>query len=96
MEGVGGGGGSKVFDQKAPSNGVAHRCHIRRRLKSRSVPVVGGAAAIFAQPGFEPPTKRCAVSYITIRPLLACSQKFSPLLGAASTTDKKPKLCVCV
>ena len=58
--------------------------------------VVGGAAAMFAQPEFEPLTKKSAVSCIMMRPLLALSQKFSPLLGAASATDKKPKPCVSV
>ena len=51
---------------------------------------------MFARPEFKPPTKKSAVSYITIWLLLALSQKFSPLLGAASATDKKPKLCVSV
>ena len=37
-----------------------------------------------------------AVSCITIRPLVSWSQKFSPLLGAVSATDKKPKLRVSV
>ena len=65
-------------------------------LKPGRSTVVGGAAAMFARPGFEPPTKKSAVSCITIRPLLALSQGFSPLLGAASATDKDPKLCVSV
>ena len=83
-------------------------CHIKRRSNgnvadcralgrpSESWSVVGGAAGIFARPGFEPPTKKCVVSCITIRPLLVLSQEFSALLGAASATDKKPKLFVSV
>ena len=61
------GGGSKVFTEKAPSNGEANCCPIQprsngntpmckifvRRLKSWSVDAGSGAAAIFAKPGFE-------------------------------------------
>ena len=71
-------GGSKVFAQKAPSSGVAYGCDIKRRsngnaadfggLNPGRLTVVGGAAAMFARPGFEPPSKRSAVSCITIRP----------------------------
>ena len=103
---VGGGGASKVFAQKAPSSGEAYRCHTKcrwngnaddckflgRRFESWSVTVVGGGGAIFAQLVFKPPTIKTLVSCITIRPLLAVSQMFSPLLGAAAATDKKPKL----
>ena len=46
----------------------------------------GGGAKV-ARLGFEPPTTRMPVGCITTRPLL---------LGAASATDKKPKLCVSV
>ena len=46
--------------------------------------VVGGAAAMFTRSGLEPPTKWPPASCITIRPLLDFTQKFSPLLGAAS------------
>ena len=56
----------------------------------------GGGGAISTQPGFEPPTKKTPVSCITIRPLLELRRNVSPLLGAASATDKKPKLCVSV
>ena len=57
-------------------------------------PTAGGVGgATFAPPGFEPPTKKSAVGCITIWPL---RQKVSPLLGAASATDKKPKLCASV
>ena len=80
-----GGKRSKVFAQKTPSSGEAHRCHINPRSNgnaahcgiffSRSNPgrstVVVGAAAMFAKPEFEPPTKKSAVGCITIRPLLA-------------------------
>ena len=57
--------------------------------------VGGGGGAVFTRPGFESPTKKTLVSCITIRPLLGL-RKASPLLGAASATDKKPKLCVSV
>ena len=57
--------------------------------------VGGGGGAKFAGPGFGPPTIRTAGSRITIRPLLALRQNVSPLLGAASATDKKPQLCDC-
>ena len=56
----------------------------------------GGGGAKFTRPGFKPPTKKTPVSCITIRPLLDLRRKVSPLLGAASATDKKPKLCVSV
>ena len=36
--------------------------------------VIGGAAAMFTQSGFEPPTKKSAPGCITIRPLLAMSE----------------------
>ena len=106
----GGGGGSKVFAQKAPSRGISLSHH--RRLKGNAAdaklsvggsnpgrPTVGGGGgggAVFTRPGFEPPTIKTPVSCITIRPLLALRRKVSPLLGAASATDKKPKLCVSV
>ena len=32
--------------------------------------VIGGAAALFARPGFEPATKKSAVGCITVWPLL--------------------------
>ena len=56
----------------------------------------GDGGAVFARPGFEPPTKKTPFGCITIRPLLGLRQNVSPLLGAASATDKKPKLCVFV
>ena len=56
----------------------------------------GGGGAVFTRQGFEPPTKKTPVSCSTIRPLLGLRRKVSPLLGAASATDKKPKLCVSV
>ena len=40
--------------------------------------VIGGVAAIFAQPGFEPPTKMSAVGCITIQPLLALGPSLLP------------------
>ena len=68
------------------------KCYVGGSNPGRST-VVGGAAAMFARPGFNPSTKKSAVSCITIRPLLAVSQMFSPLLGAASATGKNPN-CV--
>ena len=90
--GVGdGGGGSKVFAQKAPSNGEAHFCHNPGRMVTQPaawfyvggsnlgrLTVVGGAAVIFARPGFEPPTKKSAAGCITIRPLLAPREAVLP------------------
>ena len=93
--GGGGGGGSKVFAQKAPSSGEAS-CYHTTAGRMVTQPVGGGSGAVFTRPGFEPPTNRSAVSYTTIRPLLGLRRKISPLLGAASATDKKPKLCVSV
>ena len=46
-----------------------------------------------ARRGFEPPTTRMPVGCITTRPLLRLGRRASLLLGAASATDKKPKLC---
>ena len=56
----------------------------------------GGGGAVFTRPGFQPPTKKTLVSCTTVRPLLDLVRNVSPLLGAASATDKKPKLCVSV
>ena len=56
----------------------------------------GGGGGILTSPGFEPPTKKSTVHCITFRPLLDCRDNCSPLLGAVSATDKKPKLCVSV
>ena len=58
--------------------------------------VGGGSGAIFSQLRFEPPTAKSPVSCTTIQPLLDLVQSVSPLLGAGSATDKKPKPCVCV
>ena len=55
----------------------------------------GGGAKV-AGMGFAPPTARMPVGCITTRPLLGSQPKASLLLGAASATDKKPKLCVSV
>ena len=53
--------------------------------------VGGGGSAVFTRPGFEPPTKKTPVSCIILR------RKVSPLLGAASATDKKPQtVCFCL
>ena len=56
----------------------------------------GGGGRKTTRPGFEPPTKETPVGRITIRPLRPQRRGVSPLLGAASATDKKPKLCVSV
>ena len=56
----------------------------------------GGGSAAFTRPGFESPTKKASVSCITIRPLLGLRRMVSPLLGAASASDKKPNLCASV
>ena len=45
---------------------------------------------------FEPPTTRMPVGCVSTRPLLVLRRRASLLLGAASATDKKPKLCVSV
>ena len=58
--------------------------------------VASDGGAIFARSGLEPPITNTLTSRITIRPLLAINQMYSPLLGAAAATDKKPKLCVSV
>ena len=108
--GLGGSKGSKVFAQQAPSSGEAIRYHIKlwsngkatcckvlgRRFESRLVDCRRHRPAIFARPGFEPPTQKSVVSRITIQSKLALRYRFSPLLGAESATDKKPKLCVSV
>ena len=56
----------------------------------------GGGGGIFTGPGFEPPIKN---SYTAALPFGHCFNTRtieSPLLGAVSATDKKPKLCVSV
>ena len=107
------GGGSKVFAQTAPSRGVAHCCHIKRRsdgnaadckvlgrrFESWSVDCRQWCRRHIRRTGFGTADQKvCSqlVSCIAIQPRLALSQQFSPLLGAASATDKKPKLCVSV
>ena len=56
----------------------------------------GGGAAVITGPAFEPPTQKIPVGCIAIGPLLGLRPKVSPLLGPASASDKKPKLCVSV
>ena len=58
--------------------------------------VAGGGGAVFTQPGFESPTEKTRVGCATIRPLLDVVRIVFPLLGAASTANEKPKLCVAV
>ena len=48
----------------------------------------GGGSAVFTRPGFEPPTQKSTFGCITIRPLVGLRCKVTPLLGAASATDK--------
>ena len=55
----------------------------------------GGGAKV-ARLGFEPPTTKMAAGCITAPSLLGLQGSASLLLGAASATDKKPKLCVSV
>ena len=56
----------------------------------------GGGGVKFSRPGFEPPTQGISVGCITIRPLLDLKRSIAPLLGDASATDKKPKMCASV
>ena len=53
----------------------------------------GGGAKV-GRLGFEPPTTRMPAGCVATRPLLGLWRMASLLLGAASATDKKPKLCV--
>ena len=107
-------GGSKVFAQKVPSSGEAFCYHIKlrsnrkaaccsvlgRRFQSRSANCGRRRRrAMFAQPGFEPPTKKFAVGCITIRPKLALKTLVLPTpycLDPSLPLTKKPKLCVSV
>ena len=53
------------------SNGNAlGRSILGRRFESCPADAGGGAAAVLATPGFEPPTQKSAAACITIRPLL--------------------------
>ena len=54
------------------------------------------AAAKVGRLGFVRPITRVPVGCVTTRPPLPLRRKASLLLGAASATDKKPKLCVSV
>ena len=56
----------------------------------------GGGGGKLSRPGLEPRTHEIPVGRITIRPLLGLKRRVAPLLGDASATDKKPKLCVSV
>ena len=97
--GVGGwgGGGSKVFAEKAASSGEGRGC---RTTAGRMVTQQGVVPRVVgSNPGLgilEPPTKKSITTCITIRPLLEYQDNCSPLLAAVSATDKKPKLCVSV
>ena len=85
------GGGSKVFAEKAPSNGETPLCHIQPRSNGNASGYkilgwrfdslsmdAGVAAAILAAPGFEPPTKKSVAACITIWPLLILSTVVLP------------------
>ena len=107
---VGGGGGVKSFRSEGSKQwGSLFRSDHRRSNGSAAdkqfsvggsnpgpPTVAGGGGAVFTRPGFEPPTEKTRVGCATIRPLLDVVRVVSPLLGAASATDKKPKLCVAV
>ena len=108
--GVGWGGGVKSFRSEGSKHWGSLSLSHNRRSNGNAAdakflvggsnpgrPTVGvGGGAVFTRPGFEPPTKKTPASCITIRPLLGLRQMVSPLLGASSATDKKPKLCVSV
>ena len=109
MGGVGGGGVKSFCSEGSKQWGgvsLSHHCWSNGNAADAKFSVGGpkpgqptmggGGGAIFAPSGFEPPTKGTVVVCITVRPLLALKCTISPLLGAASATDKKPKLCVSV
>ena len=54
----------------------------------------GGGGVKFGRPGFEPPTDTGRLHYHSATTW--CKRCVAPLLGDASATDKKPKLCVSV
>ena len=106
------GGGSKVFAEKATNSGDAQCWGHGQRSNGNAVgfrfvgtdsnpalqnfSAAAGGGAKVAGPGFEPLPTRVPVGCITTRPLLGLQQWASLLLGPASATDKKPKLCVSV
>ena len=56
----------------------------------------GGGGAKMRRLGFEPSTLTAVSDCLTTRPLPDLKWRASPLLGAASVTDKKPERCVSV
>ena len=105
--GGGGGGGKSLRSEGSKQWGNLSLSHNRRsngNAADAKFSVGGlnpgrqtvGGGAVFTRPGFELPTEKTPVGCITIRPLLGLKRTVSPLLGAASATDKKPKLCVSV
>ena len=56
----------------------------------------GGGGGIFTGPGFKPPTKNPEPAALPFSHCFNTRTKESPLLGAVSATDEKPKLCVSV
>ena len=52
------------------NNNAPGRTILGGRFESWSADAGSGTAALLAAPGFEPPTKKYAAAYITVRPLL--------------------------
>ena len=78
------------------SNGNAPgRTILGRRCESWSVDGCG-AAAVLAEPGFEPPTKNLRRAALPFGHCQSWGQLFSPLLGPVFATDEKPNVCVSV
>ena len=105
VAGGGGGGGSKVFAKKAPSSGEADRYHttagrmVTQPMQScrSAVGILVGrllAAAVAPSSPDRGSNRRPKRMQSAALPFGHCL--VSPLLGAASATDKKPKLCVSV
>ena len=80
---------------RAVQGGAGQGVHMPKPGLLNFSAVAGGGAKV-AGLGFEPPTTRIPVGCITTGPLLGLRQRASMLLGAASATDKKPKVCVSV
>ena len=57
---------------------------------------IGGAAAMSARPGFEPPTKKSAAGYITIRPLLTGYSGPPHCLVPSLPLTKTQTVCFCL
>ena len=112
FEGGGGGGGQKFLLNRLQAVGThgagntASGPMVTRPMpkcagvgSNRDLPTFSAAAgggAKVGRLGSEPPTTRMLAGCVTTRPLLGLWRMASLLLGAASATDKKPKLCVSV